>query len=89
MKFNLSKTHGRGETWVPQSTPPKTAPINNVDLFRKNDFLNVEKKLDLGLGSAFFGISDLGFLPYGVPIKGVIEKGLIFDENTTYHGYFS
>ena len=38
------------------------------------------KKSEFDLGSAFFGISDLGFLPYGVPIKGVIEKGWIFDE---------
>ena len=40
----------------------------------------MRKKSGFRLGSAFFGISDLGFLPYGVPIKGVIEKGLIFDD---------
>ena len=40
----------------------------------------LKKRLEFRPGSAFFGISDLGFLPYGVPIKGVIEKGLIFDE---------
>ena len=40
----------------------------------------LKKKSVFRLGSAFFGISDLGFLPYGVPIKGVIEKGLIFDD---------
>ena len=40
----------------------------------------MKKRSEFCLGSAFFGISDLGFLPYGVPIKGVIEKGLIFDE---------
>ena len=39
-----------------------------------------KKRSEFCLGSVFFGISDLGFLPYGVPIKGVIEKGLIFDE---------
>ena len=37
-------------------------------------FWNVEKS-EFDLGSAFFGISDLGFLPYGVHINGVIEKG--------------
>ena len=40
----------------------------------------LKKKSEFGLGSAFFGISDPGFLPYGVQITGVIEKGLIFDE---------
>ena len=51
-------------------------------IFLKNsDFLECrDKRSEFGLGSAFFGISDLGFLPYGVPIKGVIEKGWIFDE---------
>ena len=44
----------------------------------KQEYL--KKRSKLRLGSAFFGISDLGFLPYGVPIKGVIEKGWIFDD---------
>ena len=45
------------------------------------DFLECrEKRSEFGLGSTFFGISDLDFLPYGVQIKGVIEKGWIFDE---------
>ena len=50
--------------------------------FLKNkDFLECrDKKSEFGLGSAFFGISDLGFLHYGVPNKGVIEKGWIFDK---------
>ena len=49
--------------------------------FRKSDFLECrEKKSEFDLGSAFFGISDLGFLPYGVHIKGVIEKRWNFDE---------
>ena len=43
-------------------------------------FWNVEKKSELGLGSAIFGISEVQFLPEGVQIKGVIEKGLVFDE---------
>ena len=46
----------------------------------KQEYL--KKRSEFGLGSAFFGISDLGFLPYGVPIKGVIEKGWIFDEKS-------
>ena len=33
------------------------------------DFKNDEKRSEFRLGSAFFGISDLGFLPYGVQIK--------------------
>ena len=41
---------------------------------RKILFGMSRKKSDFDLGSAFFGISDLGFLPYGVHIKGVIEK---------------
>ena len=46
-----------------------------------HDFWNDDKKRsEFGLGSAFFGISEVDFLPYGVQIKGVIEKGLIFDE---------
>ena len=49
--------------------------LKNSDLLERRN-----KKSELGLGSAFFVISDLGFLPYGVPIKGVIEKGLNFDE---------
>ena len=40
----------------------------------------IKKRSEFDLGSAFFGISDLGFLPYGVQIKGVMEKGWIFDE---------
>ena len=44
----------------------------------KQEYL--KKRSEFGLGSAFFGISDLGFLPYGVPIKGVIEKEWIFDD---------
>ena len=56
-------------------------PGHTMWIFEKNDFLeHREKRSEFDLGSAFFGISDLGFLPYGVPIKGVIEKGLIFDE---------
>ena len=53
-----------------------------MGIFLKNrDFLERrDKRSEFRLGSAFFGISDLGFLPYGVPIKGVIEKGWIFDE---------
>ena len=34
----------------------------------------MNKRPEFGLVSAFFGISDLGFLPYGVPIIGVIEN---------------
>ena len=40
-----------------------------------------EKKSEFGLGSAFFGISEVGCLPGGVQIKGVIEKGWNFDKN--------
>ena len=29
----------------------------------------------------FFGISEVGFLPYGVQMKGVIEKGLFSTNN--------
>ena len=39
-----------------------------------------KKKSEFDLGGVFFGISDLGFLPYGVDIKGVIEKRWNFDE---------
>ena len=53
----------------------------NMDFVRKSDFLECrEKRSEFDLGSAFFGISDLGFLPYGVHIKGLIEKALIFEE---------
>ena len=48
---------------------------------RKSDVLECrEKKSEVDLGSAFFGISDLGFLPYGLHIKGVIEKRWTFDQ---------
>ena len=38
-----------------------------------------DDKSGFDLGSAFFGISEVGFLPYGVQMKGVIEKGWNFD----------
>ena len=44
-------------------------------------FWNDDKKgSEFDLGSAFFGISEVDFLPYGVQMKGVIEKGLNFDK---------
>ena len=38
------------------------------------------EKSEIDLGSAFFGISEVGFLPYGVQMKGIIEKGCNFDK---------
>ena len=50
-----------------------------MDFVRNSDFLECrEKRSEFDLGSAFFGISDLGFLPYGVHIEGVIEKKMDF-----------
>ena len=40
----------------------------------------IKKRSEFDLGSAFFGISEVGFLPYGVQMKGVIEKGWNFDK---------
>ena len=40
----------------------------------------MKKKSEFDLGSAFFGISDVDFLPYGVQMKGVIEKEWNFDK---------
>ena len=40
----------------------------------------LKKRSGFDLGSAFFGISEVGFLPYGVQMKGVIEKGWNFDK---------
>ena len=64
-------------------------------IFQKKRFLeHREKRSEFDLGSAFFGISDLGFLPYGVHIKGVIEKkdGLLMENvkmavKATYSGF--
>ena len=45
-------------------------------IFEKKRFFGMMiKKSEFDLGSAFFGISEVGFLPYGVQMKGVIEKG--------------
>ena len=48
------------------------------------DFKNDEKRLEFGLGSAFFGISEVDFLPYGVQMKGVIENGWNFDKKGVF-----
>ena len=38
------------------------------------------KKSEFDFGSAFFGISEVDVLPYGVQMKGVIEKAWNFDK---------
>ena len=43
-----------------------------------------KKRSEFDLGSAFFGISEVGFLPYGVQMKGVIEKGWNFDKKCSW-----
>ena len=50
--------------------------------FAKFDFWTDDKKMsECYLGRAFFGIREVGFLPYGVQMKGVLEKGWKFDKN--------
>ena len=41
MRFNLSKTHGRVKSWVPQSTPPKTAPFFQKNLLSSKNLRNL------------------------------------------------
>ena len=40
----------------------------------------ITKRSELYLGIAFFGISEVDVHPYGVQMKGVIEKGWNFDK---------
>ena len=55
--------------------------VKYVYFFRKHDFLGCrETKSEFDLGSVKFGISEVDFLPFRVQKKGVIEKGLTFDD---------
>ena len=47
-----------------------------------------EQKSSFCLGSTIFAFGEAVFLPYGVHIKGVIEKGLAFDEKNILFGAF-
>ena len=48
-------------------------------ILTKNVFLGMMiKKSEFDLGSALFGISEVGFLPYGVQMKGVLAKRIEF-----------
>ena len=50
-------------------------------IFEKSDFWNDDKKkVGISPREYVFGISKVDFPPYGVQIKGVMEKGLICDE---------
>ena len=52
---------------------------------RKGGFLECrQSKSEFDLGSAFFGISEIGFLPYGVQMKGVIEKAWNFNKKCSF-----
>ncbi len=50
------------------------------ELWKNQNYGIMIKKSEFDLGSAFSGISEVAFLPYGVQMKGVIEKGWNFDK---------
>ena len=53
-----------------------------VDFFRKTIFLeHREKRSEFRLGSAFFGISEVDFLPEGYRIKELWKKDVFSMEN--------